>query len=193
MRFFLGLLCCALTASPLFAQSAPVNETELSRLKYDVDTAVNRYESRVRVLSKGIKRDAFIVGQMVLAARDLPDFQKIAAVQKAIDRVEAATKRAAEDPPAGGDTMVALSHIDDEVRHAREQGTMADTEALAKTIIDQTHFIERDLFRAVALARDERESLTRMQTKITEVNLDVEASMLAALNSTFEFIQAGGK
>jgi hypothetical protein len=154
---------------------------------------VFEYEKRVQLLSSAIKRDAFIIGQMVLALNDLTDFQKMAAIQKAIDRTTAASLRAAEDPKASPRTMTALSKIDDALKTGREQGTMADTDALRKTILEQSHFIQYELFQQLNDARGERLNLVEMVTRLQTVNADLEGSMVEALGSTFDFLAAGGK
>lgn len=185
------LAAVLLAALPLSAQEAPPPRP--TRASGELGSVMFDYERRITTLAKAVQRDAYIIGQMVHATRDLQDFQKLAAVEKALDRTQAALKRAAERPAAGMDTMTALNRIAGALRQARQQGTMADPPALAKLIVEQTHFIQRDLFRGMEQARAERLALTDIQNKVTALNLGLEAAMQEAISSTFEFIRAGGR
>jgi len=153
---------------------------------------VTEYEERMRFLSKSVARDAFIVSQMMQAVRELHDFQKLIAVEKALDRINASIQRATEDPAASLQTLTALNSLQETFKHAREQGTMADAEALQKEILEQTHFIQRELFRELDVAREERKNLAELIGKLHQVNADLESAMIDALGSTFDFVKAGG-
>lgn len=188
MRKFLLLCVFALTATASFAQPSrartvpPVLANEL----FD-------YAQRLNMLAKAVKRDAFIVAQMVHATGELNDHQRNAAIQKAIDRVTEAQIRAGEEPPALQDTQLALSKIMDELVRARQSASSADLPALQQTIMKWSQDIQRDLFRNVAVARREREMLIELQKKLADTNLELEGAMIEALGSTLEFIRAGGK
>lgn len=151
------------------------------------------YQRMLDLQAKGISRDAFIVAAMVRASRDLHDFQRNAAIEKALDRVKEAQQRAAADPPAGPETVSALNQIDEELRKARESISSADTEALAKMIIARSYFIQRELFDNLEHARHEREYLTDTQKRLSDLNLALETAMVQAIGSTVEFIRAGGR
>jgi hypothetical protein len=186
MRRGLLFVCCALTVNALAQERAVRRPAEWR-------TTVLSYEERMQFLSKSVQRDAFIVGQMAAGVGDLTDFQKITAIEKVRDRIKAAQLRAAEDPVASPQTMTALSHLEDTFKHAHEEGTMADADELRKEILDQTHFIQRELFRELELSREELKSLAELITKIHQVNSDLESAMVDALGTTFEFMKAGGK
>lgn len=151
------------------------------------------YRLRVEGLAAAIERDASIVAQLVAATRDLQDFQKLAAVQKAHDRVEAALKRAQENPRAGQATIDTLDGLVQTLKAARQQGTMADPDALRREILERTHFIQRTLFDELDVARGERMALVDAQSKISQMSASLESAMLQALGTTFDFIRAGGK
>jgi hypothetical protein len=177
----------ALLATPLFAQQPPpartVNELIL----------IERYAGRLQRLAADVKRDAFIVSQVVQGSGELNDFQKMIAVQKALDRVEAAIKRAGEDPPASTFTRTALSQTKDALLHGRDQGSAADLPSLQRLMIEKTHVPYIDLFKELDMARRERQALVDVQTKLAQINQDIDGAMVDALGSTFDFIRAGGK
>ncbi|MDQ3282861.1 MAG: hypothetical protein M3Q69_15775 [Acidobacteriota bacterium] len=189
-KFIMSLLCCVFAAASLAAQEPESGRPV--RIPNEVGVAVFNYSKRLELLTKGIKRDAFIVAQMVKATGDLKDFQKNAAIEKAIERTDDALRRAREQPVAGGRTLTALSKIAEELQRARSQSAMADLDALSKFIVDQTHFIQQDLAMGVAIGRRERESLVDLQKKLADLNLDLEAGMFEALTSTMDLVRAGG-
>ena len=154
---------------------------------------IERYESRLHDLALGVKRDAFIVSRVVDGSGALNDFQKINAMQKAIDSVDAAIRRANEDPPASPFTQTALSQTHDALIHGREQGSIADTVALQKLMIDKTHPIYVELFKELYMAQRERQALVDVQTTLAQINQDIDSAMVEALGSSFEFVRAGGK
>jgi hypothetical protein len=188
MRNFL-LLCVVFAAAVAVAQERP----RPPQVSHEIAPELFDYQRRLDMLAKAVKRDAFLVGQMVQATGDLRDFQRNAAIEKAMDRVKAAQIRAAEMPAASPDTQTALSKIDDALHQAKQQASSADLDALAQTILKESHDIQRDLYRGVEVARRERELLSELQKKLSETNLDLEAAMIEALGSTMNFIRAGGK
>jgi hypothetical protein len=183
------LLCIALSATAVLAQDRP----RPPQVSHEIAPELFDYQRRLDMLAKAIKRDAYIVAQMVHATGDLRDFQRNAAIEKAIDRLTSAQIRAREVPPASPEAQLALSKIDDALHHAREQASSADLPAVAQTILKESEDIQRDLFRNVETARRERELLVELQKKLSETNLDLEAAMIEALGSTMNFIRAGGK
>jgi hypothetical protein len=183
------LLCIALSATAVLGQDRP----RPPQVSHEIASELSDYKSRLDMLAKAVKRDAYIVAQMVHATGDLRDFQRNAAIEKAIDRLTSAQLRANEVPQASPQTMTALSKIDDALHHARQQASSADLPALAETILKESHDIQLDLFRNVETARREREMLAELQKKLSETNLDLEAAMIEALGSTMNFIRAGGK
>ncbi|HKR64533.1 MAG TPA: hypothetical protein VJZ00_12445 [Thermoanaerobaculia bacterium] len=175
----------------VFAQERPPQRAV--RRPAEWRTNVLEYEQRMQFLSKSVQRDAFIVGQMAAAMGDLTDFQKLTAIEKVRDRIQKAQQKAGEEPQASLQTLTALSQLSDTFLHAHDQGTMADTDELRKEINRQTHFIQLELFRELALAREELKNLAELIAKIHQVNSDLESAMVEALGTTFEFMRAGGK
>ena len=185
MRYFFAVV---LLCTPLFAQQPPPRPPNTNEL-----FLIERYASRLQTLAQAIKRDAFIVSLVVQGSGELNDFQKNNAIQKANDRVDAAIKRASEDPKASILTMTALSQTKDALVHARDQGASADLPALQKVMMDKTHVIYIELFKGLDVARRERQALVDVQKRLADINQDIDGAMVDALASTFEFIRAGGK
>jgi hypothetical protein len=156
--------------------------------------SLDPYLKQVRVLIGAIQRDSYIVAMLVHATSDLDGFQKMAAVEKARDRVQSAQHRAVSgDPPAPAGTIDILNGLLQTLDHAREQGTMADTEALKTELLRRTHFIQRDLFWELDTARSEHGAIVDMQGKLFELGTELESSMVDALGTTFDFVRAGGQ
>lgn len=157
-------------------------------------SALPAFEKRVQLLTAGIKRDAFIVAQVTLAAGDLSDdFQKLSAMEKAHDRIGAAVLRANQEPVASLRTLTALSKMSDALEAGRRQGTMANLEDLRAILMRETQPIQRELFTALREARGERLNLVELLNRVQTLNADLEGAMVEALGSTFDFMAAGGK
>lgn len=184
------LALMALVSLPLLAQS---QRREPSMQRPNELMMVERYESRLHDLALAVKRDAFIVSRVVDGSGALNDFQKNNAIEKALESVDAATRRANEEPVASLVTRTALSQTHDGLLHGREQGSSADTAALQKMMIDKTHTIYVELFRELYAAQRERQALVDVQTKLALINQDLDSAMVEALSSSFEFVRAGGK
>lgn len=181
MRRIILLLCIAL---PAFGQVRPPH-----RFPPEWNVALPAYEQRVRDLSAGIKRDAFIVAKITLAMSALTDdMQKMSAIQKAHDHIVEAQVRAGQDPPASPNTQLTLSRMEEALKRAREQGTMADLDALRPLMRKNGGWIQRDLFEELSVARGERQNLTDAMNKIQTMNVELEAAMIEALASTFDFL-----
>jgi len=191
MRKLISLVLLLLAATATLAQDAP--PPPMRRIPPGLGPAMFEYQRMLDLQAKGISRDAFIVAAMVRASRDLHDFQRNAAIQKALDRVEEALQRAAAEPPAGPNTVQTLRDIEQELRKARESASNADPAALAKMIIDRSYYIQFELFENLERARHEREYLTDVQKRLSELNLQLETAMVQAIGSTVEFIRAGGR
>jgi hypothetical protein len=155
---------------------------------------LSRYEARVTRLSAEVKRDAFIVAQLVAATGALNDFQKMTAIQKAGDLIGAAKKRANEDPVAPTPTLQTLDLLlDPLIKHALEQGTMADTAELKREILLRSAGVQTNLFRELDTARRERQGLSDIQAKLLAVDQQLDSAVMDALSSSFDFVRAGGK
>ncbi|MGZ7080837.1 MAG: hypothetical protein ACXVJT_15595 [Thermoanaerobaculia bacterium] len=177
-----ALVVSLLFAIPVFAQPM------------EIVGPLTRYEARVTRLSAEVKRDTFIVAQLVAATRDLNDFQKMIAIQKAGDRIAAAKKRASEDQPAPISTQQTLDFLQDPlIKHALEQGTMADTAQIGKEILLRSGGVQTDLFRELDTARRERQALSDIQAKLLAVDQQLDGAVMEALGASFDFVRAGGK
>jgi hypothetical protein len=186
-----ALLFCVVTAVSLTAQE---REFRTFRMPAEWNVALPAYEKRVQELTAGIKRDAFIVSRVTVAMGELmEEHQKLSAIQKAYDRIVEAQLRAGQDPRAGLPTLTALSKMEDALKKGREQGTMADTDALRTLLRKEGSTIQRELFRGLAIARGERQNLTDLLNRVQTMNGDLEGAMIEALGSTFEFMGAGGR
>jgi hypothetical protein len=167
---------------PLFAQSL------------EIAVPLSRYEARITRLSAEVKRDAFVVAQLVAATGELNDFQKMTAIGKAGDRIAAAKKRANEDPIAPITTLQTLDLLlDPLIKHALEQGTMADTAELKREILLRSSGVQANLFRELDTARRERQALSDIQAKLLAVDHQLDGAVMDALSSSFDFVRAGGK
>ncbi|HYO75143.1 MAG TPA: hypothetical protein VE010_01670 [Thermoanaerobaculia bacterium] len=181
------LLCVVLSATAVFAQ-----DERIVQAPPQLTNILAGYERRLGLLAKGISRDAFIVAQLSQAAGELHDFQRNAAIQKALDRVEEASKRAAANPPAQPRTVAAINKSREALEKAREQASSADLDAVSRLIVKETHAIQRELYWSLTVARRERETLMDLQKKISQLNLDLEGAMVDALGAALDFAKAGG-
>jgi hypothetical protein len=187
----MALLFCILTVLPLAAQE---RELRTFRMPAEWHVALPAYEKRVQELTAGIKRDAFIVSRVTVAMADLTEeFQKLSAIQKAYDRIGEAVLRAGQDPRVSPQTLTALSKMEEALRKGREQGSMADTEALRALLLKEGRVIQRELYRGLGIARGERQNLTDLLNRVQTMNGDLEGAMIEALGSTFDFLGAGGR
>lgn len=152
---------------------------------------MQQYEERLNNLAASISRDGFIVGQVVAAAGALQDFQVNVAVQKALDHIVEAQKRATEKPPASAIIMRTLESLAGTLRHAREQGSAADLAVLRRETLRDGRYIQYELFREVDTARRERQQMVTIYTTITRLDQQLEASMVDSLGSMFESVRSG--
>src|SRR5206468_8081017 len=133
-----------------------VRPSQLGQLGFQL----GRLEQMMKDRSAAIRRDAFIVSQLVAATGELEDFQRNAALQKARDRVDAAQRRARDNPPAVPPVQTALSQTMDLVKHAQEQGATADIPTLKRDMLRNTHVIQQVLFRELQDSRADRQAMT---------------------------------
>ncbi len=155
----------------------------------ELSTVLFNQQRRLDRLGKGIRRDAFIVTQMVAAARDLQGFDKAAAIDAALERSAAATKRAIENPPSSPQALSAIRKIDDALRRAQENVANSDLGELARTIRLQTAVVQHDLVDAVENARRERNHLADVQKRIVEMSSDLDAATVDAIAASMDFVR----
>jgi hypothetical protein len=151
------------------------------------------YQGRLQRMAAGVSRDGFIVARVVEAVGVLHDFQVNVAIQRSIDIVEVAHKRAVQDPVAPYEILRTIESVQALLAHAREQGSAVDLELLTKEIFDKTKSIQLILFREVDALSRERAQLSELEGKLMQSSQLLDAAMVEALSSTFEYVRAGGK
>lgn len=154
---------------------------------------VEQYVAQLQDLSTAVKRDSFIVAQMVAAAGELHDeFQKHVALDKAHDHVEAAAKRAGENPPASAVVLTAISQTRDIVDHWRDNASSADLNDIDRQIIKKTGDIQPILFREIDEVRKNKLALKDILAKLNAGDDQLDEAMNDALAATLDFFRAGG-
>jgi len=178
------LLCPA-----VFAQQVVSRPSSLQTLSFQLE----RLEALQRERAAAIRRDAFIVAQLVVSTASLDDFQRNAALQKAREAIDAAQRRARENPPASIYTATALSKSFDLVKQAQQQGASADLPTLKRDILRQTHFIQQELFKELQDSRADRQVMTDLQARLARMSTELDQAFGEALGATFDFFRAGGQ
>jgi len=182
---FLSLLI----APALFAQREIVRPSSLSTLGFQLE----RLEGMMRDRAAAIRRDAFLVSQLVAGVGELDDFQRNAALQKARDRVDAAQRRARDNPAAPLVVQTALSQTMDLVVKAQQQSSTADLPTLKRDMLRNTHVIQQVLFRELQDSRADRQAMTDLQARLARMSTELDQALDEALGSTFEYFKAGGQ
>ena len=165
----------------------------LRQAPMEVASTIQRYEVRLKALTAAIKREAFIVGRLVQAVKDLQDFQVTVGVERAHDHILEAQKRANEDPPAPKQVQQSLLLLRELLDHARDQGTMAVPDSLQKEMMLRSHDIQYLLFGELSAAEKERRALTEIQMKLATDGGEMDNAVTEALGTTFDYFRAGGK
>ncbi|HEY2323296.1 MAG TPA: hypothetical protein VGJ82_10595 [Thermoanaerobaculia bacterium] len=180
-----------LSASAVYAQRT-VKPRDIPRsgpLMYGVE----QYTKELADLSSAVKRDAFIVAQMVAAAGELRDeFQKHNALEKAHDHVDAALRRATDNPPASQVVITAVSQANDLVNHWRENASSADLNDIDRQILKKTADVQPVLFRELDEVRKNKIALKDLLTKLNGADDQLDDALNDALVSTLDFFRAGG-
>lgn len=159
-----------------------------------ISVPLDRMEAVLRDRAVAIRREAFIVSQLVAAAGELEDFQRNAALGKARDRVVAAQRRAMENPQAPPVVLTAIRKAIDLVTEAQKQGASADTAALRKNLICCiTHDVQQMLFKELEESRADRQALTDLQIRLARMTNELDQAFSDALGSTFDYFRAGGQ
>jgi hypothetical protein len=183
----LVFLAIVLIAAPAFAQRGiPPRAGALGVL-------VNQMEVDLRAKSAALRRDAFIVSQLVAAAGELDDFQRNVALDKARDHINDAYRRAGENPIAARPTFELLQAQRDLVEKAKQQGGTADIPALKHEMVKQTHFMQQTLFSELDDVRKDRQGLSDAQSRLSSMTNDVDNALVEALGSTLDYFKAGGQ
>jgi hypothetical protein len=188
MRRTIALLSM-LICPAVFAQRVVTRPSSLQGFTIQLE----RLEAQQAERTAAIRRDAFIVTQLVVATASLDDFQRNAALQKAREAIDAAQRRARENPPASIFTATALSKVFDLVKQAQQQGASADIPTLKRDILAQTHFIQQELFKELQDSRADRQAMTDLQARLSRMATDLDQALGEALGATFDFFRAGGQ
>jgi hypothetical protein len=154
---------------------------------------VEQYASQLQELSAAVKRDSFIVAQLVAATGELHDeFQKHNALEKAHDHIEAAMRKATENPPAPPPVQTAVSQSNDIVNHWRDNASSADLNDITRQILQKTGDVQPVLFREIDEVRRNKLALKDLLAKLNGANDSLDDALNDALSSTFDFFRAGG-
>jgi len=154
---------------------------------------VDRMEGDLRNKAAALRRDAFIVSQVVAAVGELDDFQRNVAIEKAHDHINAALKRASDNPVAAPQTVTALQNARDLVDHAKQQGATSDIPALKRDLLKANHFVQQTLFNELDDVRKDRQTLSDLQSRLSSITNDLDNGLSEALGSTFDYFRAGGQ
>jgi hypothetical protein len=150
-----------------------------------------RFEADLRAQAIALKRDASIVSQAMAAIGSLEDFQPNTAIQKALDRIEAAQVRAGEKPAASPRTQASLAGMHAELVKARLQGTMVDMRDLRRELLRRAVDMQAMLARDFNEIRKQRQILADLQTRVARLTTEVDDSMGEALSAAFENARTG--
>jgi hypothetical protein len=154
---------------------------------------VDQLDADTRAKSAALRRDAFIVSQLIAAVGDLDDFQHNVALDKARDHINEASKRASENPVAPRSTFELLQGEHELVDKAKQQGGTADFPALKREMLKRTHFMQQTLFSELDDLRKDRQTLTDVQSRLASMTTDLDNALAEALGSTFDYFKAGGQ
>ena len=187
----LAVVLVLLSASAVYAQrvTRPRDIPRSGPLMFGVE----QYAKELQDLSTAVKRDAFIVAKMVAASGELRDeFQKHSALEKAHDHLEAALRKASENPPAPPPIQTAVSQANDVVNHWRDNASSADLNDIDRQILKKTADVQPVLFRELDEVRKNKLALKDLLAKLNAADDVLDDAMNDALVSTLDFFRAGG-
>lgn len=133
-----------------------------------------------------LRRDAFVVAQLAAATRELGDFQKSVAVQKALDRIDAAGRRASERPAADPEMIRILRKAKSSLEDAKERGFSTDFVALERDIEIASRDVQPWVFRDIIAMQKLRIALGEVQTRVGRMTQELDAATGEVLASTLE-------
>jgi len=188
MRTTLYLLLCAVAFGVTIEAQQPRDPRSAAT---QILMQLERLEAEAAVRVAELRRDAFIVAQLAGAAGDLRDFQKNIAIQKALDRVEAAGNRAVDKPVAHPEVLRLLSAARARLEQAREQGSSADFPALERDLSRISSEIQPYVFRDILEMQKLRLALGDIQSRVGRMTQDLDAATGEVLASTLEQTRVG--
>ncbi|HEX3110563.1 MAG TPA: hypothetical protein VHU41_15820 [Thermoanaerobaculia bacterium] len=187
----LAAVLLLLSASAVYAQR-PTRPRDIPR-SGPLMFGVEQYTKDLQDLSIAVKRESFIVAQMVAATGELhEEFQKHNALEKAHDHIEAAMRRATENPPAPGPVVKAVSQANDIVNHWRDNASSADLNDITRQILQKTGDVQPVLFHELDEVRKNKLTLKDLLAKLNSADDQLDDALNDALTSTFDFFRAGG-
>jgi len=133
-----------------------------------------------------LRRDAFVVAQMAGASGELRDFQKNAAVQKALDRVDAALRRATERPSAEPEMIRLIGKAKTQLTDAKERGFSTDFDALQRNLETASRDIQPWVFRDIINMQKLRATLGEVQRRVGRMTEDLDAATGELFASSLE-------
>ncbi len=188
----LAAVLLLVSASAVYAQR-PRTTRDIPRGSGPLMYGVEQYTKELQDLSMAVKRDSFIVAQMVAASGELHDeFQKHAALEKAHDHIDAALRKASENPPAPPQIQTAVSQANDIVNHWRDNASSADLKDIDRQILTKTADAQPVLFRELDEVRKNKLALKDLLAKLNTANDQLDDALNDALVSTLDFFRAGG-
>jgi hypothetical protein len=156
--------------------------------------SLDRLEADLQRDVAALQRDAFIVSQLVVAAGDLKDYQKYTAMERSLERINIALRRATDSkPPAPPSTQDLLRDLQQSLQHARQQGATANLEDIQKEVLKRSGEMQSELFRELDAARKQRQMVTDAQARLAKLAALVDTGISDALSSTFDYFRAGGR
>lgn len=172
---------------PIHAQSP--RPDEVAHRARMLEIQFRELDGEVRLLAQGLRRDAFIVVQLMAAAKELTDFQQQVALQKAADRIDAATRKAAAKPEADRRTTMVLSRLGEAIEKARDQGLSADVMAVRAVILRGAGDIQHLLFLDLDDLRTVRKLYGDMHTKNGQTIVDFDDAMAESLGAALGMLE----
>ena len=186
MRTFGTMLCLTVTLAAGARVEAQRTTGPADRAARQLLIDLERAEAEAALQAAILRRDAFIVSQMAAATRELHDFQKSVAVQKAVDRVDAAARRAAERPPADLETIRIIGKAKESLETAKERGFSADFVALERELQQASRDLQPRVFRDILDMQKLRASLGDLQSRVGRMTQELDAATGEVLAATLE-------
>ena len=155
-----------------------------------VENQFRMLESDVQLLAQGLRRDAFIVVQLTVAGGMLGNFQRQVALQKALDRVREASRRAQEKPVADARVTAVLKDLTDAIEKAHSQGLSADVDALRVRIARGAGIVQHKIFRDLDDLRRIRKIYGEIQARNGNTIIDFDEALGQALAAALGMLDA---
>jgi len=156
-------------------------------------SVIDRMESDIRSKTAAVRRDAFLVSQVVAAVGELGDFQRNVAIEKARDHLEAALRRARENPEALRSPFELLESAREVLDKARQKGAIINIPLLKGVMVEGNRILQRTWLAELDDVRRDRQTLTDLQSRLSSLTNDIDNALGEALGATFDYFRAGGQ